>query len=42
MDVDERDPPGGESAYGGKTYYFCAPGCKKRFDTDPATYFNLD
>lgn len=26
------------SDYMGKTYYFCAPGCKKAFDADPAKY----
>jgi len=26
------------SDYKGKKYYFCAPGCKKKFDTDPAKY----
>ena len=24
--------------YKGKTYYFCAPGCKQAFDADPAKY----
>ncbi|TET13505.1 MAG: YHS domain-containing protein, partial [Dehalococcoidia bacterium] len=26
------------SEYKGKTYYFCAPGCKKAFDADPEKY----
>lgn len=26
----------GHSAYGGKTYYFCCPECKPRFDKNPA------
>ncbi|PKG31477.1 YHS domain-containing protein, partial [Methanoregula sp.] len=26
------------SEYNGKKYYFCAPGCKKKFDADPAKY----
>ena len=26
------------SAYEGKTYYFCAPGCKRSFDKEPAKY----
>lgn len=26
------------SEYKGKTYYFCAPGCKKKFDENPAQY----
>ena len=28
----------GKSEYNGKTYYFCAPGCKKDFDKDPGKY----
>jgi len=34
MKVDEKNPPGGTSTYKGKTYYFCAMGCKKSFDAD--------
>ena len=30
------------SEYQGKTYYFCAPGCKKAFDADPAKYLDPD
>jgi Cu+-exporting ATPase len=26
--------------YQGKTYYFCAPGCKKAFEADPAKYLD--
>ena len=26
------------SVYHSKTYYFCAPGCKKTFDQEPAKY----
>jgi len=26
------------SEYMGKKYYFCAPGCKRMFDQDPARY----
>jgi len=26
------------SKHGGKSYYFCAPGCKKAFDADPKKY----
>ncbi|MFA7198639.1 MAG: YHS domain-containing protein, partial [Methanoculleus sp.] len=26
------------SDYKGKTYYFCAPGCKKLFERDPEAY----
>ncbi|MDH4122526.1 MAG: YHS domain-containing protein [Thermoplasmata archaeon] len=28
----------GKSDYKGKTYYFCAPGCKKVFDKNPEKY----
>ncbi len=24
--------------YKGKKYFFCAPGCKKKFDAEPAKY----
>src|SRR5579864_3940286 len=37
MDVD----PGraaGSSEYKGQTYYFCSPGCVKRFNADPEKY----
>ena len=35
MLVDERDPPGGTSDHGGKRYYFCSPGCREAFESDP-------
>ena len=44
----ERDPVCGmmvdpkqaaaTSEYQGKTYYFCAPGCKKQFDQNPQRF----
>src|ERR1700745_1221708 len=37
MQVDPQQAAG-QSEYQGKTYYFCAPGCKKRFDSNPAQY----
>ncbi len=37
MDVDPQQAAG-TSEYKGKTYYFCAPGCKKSFDKDPEQY----
>tara|TARA_B100000315_G_scaffold226789_1_gene234013 strand:+ start:238 stop:390 length:153 start_codon:yes stop_codon:yes gene_type:complete len=37
MEVDENTAPA-KSEYMGKTYYFCAPGCKKAFDENPAKY----
>ncbi len=27
-----------KSEYKGKTYYFCALGCKRKFDIDPEKY----
>ncbi len=38
MQVDESNPGGGKSEYQGKTYYFCGPGCKQAFDSDPGKY----
>jgi Cu+-exporting ATPase len=34
------DPPraAAQSSYQGETYYFCAVGCKKKFDADPQKY----
>lgn len=37
MTVDEKIATF-KSEYKGKTYYFCAPGCKKKFDSDPEKY----
>lgn len=37
MTVDDTKAAG-TSAYQGKTFYFCAPGCKQKFDQDPARY----
>jgi len=37
MTVDEKKAAG-SSAYSGKTFYFCAPGCKKEFDKNPSKY----
>jgi YHS domain-containing protein len=34
MEVDEKTAPA-KSTYQGKTYYFCAPGCKEEFDENP-------
>ncbi len=40
MEVDEKRAAaaGTTSAYEGKTYYFCAEECKKRFDAEPAKH----
>ena len=37
MDIDSATAAA-KSEYKGKTYYFCAPGCKKAFDENPAKY----
>lgn len=37
MQVDEEHAQY-TSVYKGRTYYFCAAGCKKKFDDDPETY----
>jgi YHS domain-containing protein len=37
MTVDEKSAKF-KSTYKGKTYYFCAPGCKKAFETNPEQY----
>jgi YHS domain-containing protein len=39
MDVDPATARW-SSEYNGRTYYFCAPSCKKSFDRDPAAYAN--
>ena len=39
MTVDE-DKAAATSEYMGKTYYFCAPGCKVAFDKDPERYLS--
>jgi YHS domain-containing protein len=38
MEVNPDSPPGGRSDHNGKTYYFCAPGCKAAFDKEPGKY----
>ncbi|OGD33312.1 YHS domain-containing protein [Candidatus Atribacteria bacterium RBG_16_35_8] len=37
MEVDEKTAKF-KSEYKEKTYYFCAPGCKKGFDSNPEKY----
>jgi YHS domain-containing protein len=37
MQVDENKAAG-KSEYHGKTYYFCSPVCKTRFDKSPEQY----
>ncbi len=37
MEIDEKTARF-KSEYKGKTYYFCAVGCKKAFDKNPERY----
>lgn len=37
MSVDEKKTAA-KSEYKGKTYYFCSPGCKAKFDANPSAY----
>ena len=37
MDVDEQTAAA-TAEYQGKTYYFCAVGCKKAFEKEPGKY----
>ena len=41
MQVDENTAQW-KSEHMGKTYYFCAPGCKSAFDSDPHKYMKKD
>jgi Cu+-exporting ATPase len=34
----EPEKAAGQSEHHGKTYYFCSPGCKKKFDANPDQY----
>jgi YHS domain-containing protein len=36
--VIEESKAAATTTYQGKTYYFCAPGCKKAFEQDPQKY----
>lgn len=37
MEVDETDVEA-RAELNGKTYFFCSPACKKRFEADPNKY----
>ncbi|MBI4198119.1 MAG: YHS domain-containing protein [Chloroflexi bacterium] len=37
MNVDEKKASL-KAEHGGKTFYFCSPGCKRSFDREPAKY----
>lgn len=38
MMIDPKTAKGGSSDFEGKTFYFCNPKCKTKFETSPATY----
>lgn len=38
MSVDPKTTRGGSSKHGEQTYYFCSPGCKSKFEADPAKF----
>jgi YHS domain-containing protein len=40
MEVDEKTAKY-KTVHKGKTYYFCAPGCKKAFEKNPNKYLNM-
>ncbi len=37
MDVDPEEAAA-KTKHKGETYYFCAPGCKKKFEENPEKY----
>ncbi|RRA50405.1 YHS domain-containing protein [Acidipila sp. EB88] len=37
MQIDSNEAAG-KSEYQGQTYYFCAPGCKRKFDANPQQF----
>ena len=39
MEVNEKDAAA-TSTYNGKTYYFCAAGCRESFEKDPEKFVN--
>ncbi|MEK7247701.1 MAG: YHS domain-containing protein [Chloroflexota bacterium] len=41
MDI-EPETAAATSEYKGRTYYFCAKGCKKEFDSSPEKYADKD
>ena len=39
MEVDEKSARH-TTEHEGRTYYFCAPGCKKAFESEPGKYLH--
>ncbi len=42
MTIEPNSAKGGQSSYQGKTYYFCNPKCKAKFDQSPASYVSAE
>src|SRR5207249_449394 len=42
MSVEPTTARGGSATHGGKTYYFCAPSCREKFQADPQRYLGKD
>src|SRR5437899_4263343 len=42
MSVEPTTARGGSATHGGKTYYFCAPSCREKFQADPQRYLDKD
>ncbi len=36
--IVDTETAAAQAEYRGQTYYFCAPGCKKAFERDPAAF----
>lgn len=41
MSIDSTTAKGGSSEYQNKTYYFCNPKCKTKFDLEPSKYLTV-
>ena len=41
MTIEEEDATA-TSSHGGKTYRFCSPHCKEKFDRNPESYISGD
>jgi len=39
MQIEVEDAAG-QSDYEGRTYYFCSPVCKEKFDANPTRFIN--
>src|SRR5262245_5980089 len=40
MQVNPESPRGGSARFEGKTYYFCNPRCREKFERDPTAYLS--